>query len=282
MDPVAIPIAMTPLRERFPVVTQIGGERSDFAGQSFYVAWQQEPLNVPDAADIGGIFVDETMVGVPGPTPTTLGVQVAAPPDSSVQPGDALVFAWPVTNTGGRKDGYRMSLEQTANPPWTLTLDRDLVILDGFDNRQSVVLVNVPPGTSPDSNFVTLRAVSVTVPAITSSAVQVLRKGSGPPTGVGNPALRSVFSLSPARPNPFDRITTIRFVLPRAGDARLDVYDLSGRRIRTLAAGEHDAGPHVVTWDGRESGGSQAASGLYLVRLQAGAFTATRKVLLRN
>ena len=67
-------------------------------------------------------------------------------------------------------------------------------------------------------------------------------------------------------PNPLRWATSIRFDLADAADARLEVFDLSGRRVATLASGPHEAGVYRVRWDGREGGGTVGA-GLYFVRL---------------
>jgi hypothetical protein len=88
------------------------------------------------------------------------------------------------------------------------------------------------------------------------------------------------YSLAPNRPNPFRGGTTIRFGLPQPGRVRLEVHDVSGRRVRTLCDGERPAGVHTVAWRGRDDRGLVVSPGVYFVRLRAGAFTATRKALL--
>ncbi len=64
-------------------------------------------------------------------------------------------------------------------------------------------------------------------------------------------------------PNPFNPATRIDFRLERAGSAELTVYDLAGRRVATLHRGALPAGPHHVTWDGRDAAGQPVPSGLY-------------------
>jgi hypothetical protein len=72
----------------------------------------------------------------------------------------------------------------------------------------------------------------------------------------------------------------VAFDLPREADVRLDVYDVSGRRVRVLASGPHAAGRHDVAWDRRNGDGSRVASGVYFVRLQAEYGLRTRKVVV--
>jgi hypothetical protein len=86
--------------------------------------------------------------------------------------------------------------------------------------------------------------------------------------------------LDPARPNPFLGATRLSFSLPSAGPANLSVYDVGGRLVATLAAGQLAAGPHQYDWNGRIADGGLAPSGTYLYRLQAGSTTVTRKMAL--
>jgi len=75
--------------------------------------------------------------------------------------------------------------------------------------------------------------------------------------------------LLPNAPNPFNPSTQLRFALDRAGDAALNVYDAQGRLVRAFPAAAYDAGPHALTWDGRDATGRPVASGVYQVRLTA-------------
>jgi hypothetical protein len=89
--------------------------------------------------------------------------------------------------------------------------------------------------------------------------------------------------LWPGAPNPFTTSTAIAFELDRAGEARLEVLDVSGRSVAVLASGSLPAGRHEVIWDGTMSGGRQAGSGIYFLRLRTpgGAVLAQRVVLAR-
>ena len=85
--------------------------------------------------------------------------------------------------------------------------------------------------------------------------------------------------LAPA-PNPFFSATTIGLELAQAGAVSLGVYDVAGRQIRTLVAGERSAGRYQITWDGRNDAGARVASGMYFVRLTSEGRTSTRPLLL--
>lgn len=76
-------------------------------------------------------------------------------------------------------------------------------------------------------------------------------------------------------PNPFNPVTTIHFVIPRAGDVTLSLYDVTGRLVRTLINTAMTAGEHTLNFDG-----SSLPSGLYLAQLQSGDVSATHKLML--
>ncbi len=109
---------------------------------------------------------------------------------------------------------------------------------------------------------------------------QFVIQGDGmvPFSGTGDlpPATR----LAGVQPNPFNPSTTIRFELAKAGPARVRVYDLSGRLVRTLVDEARPAGAQAVAWDGLDGQGRPAASGVYLVRLEAGGVVTSLKASL--
>jgi len=81
-------------------------------------------------------------------------------------------------------------------------------------------------------------------------------------------------------PNPFNPSTNVMFELARSGQARVDVYDVSGRLVRTLVDGFVGAGEQSIVWDGRDRHGSTTASGLYFVRMRAAGVDETAKAVL--
>lgn len=71
-----------------------------------------------------------------------------------------------------------------------------------------------------------------------------------------------------AYPNPFNGRTVLAYELERAGDVRLAVFDISGRRVRTLATGAKERGLHEAVWDGRNDTGGGVPSGVYFYQLE--------------
>lgn len=88
------------------------------------------------------------------------------------------------------------------------------------------------------------------------------------------------FALGANYPNPFNPTTNINFSLPENVNTRLEVYDMTGRLVKTLVRGQLDAGVHTITWNGQDNVGAQVASGVYLYRLQAGTFVQTKTMTL--
>jgi hypothetical protein len=81
-------------------------------------------------------------------------------------------------------------------------------------------------------------------------------------------------------PNPFNPTTSIAFYLPARASVALAIFDVSGARVRLLAADTRPEGKHVVQWDGKNDAGLRVGSGVYYYRLQAGKATLTKKLVV--
>lgn len=145
---------------------------------------------------------------------------------------------------------------------------------------------NVYLGTYGDQFGVTRRASGNAVELLPDDLanVDLVWVGPGSTTAVGDPAPEAdhAFGLSPAVPNPARDATHLRFRLPHAAHAKLELFDSQGRRVRTLADGAHAAGEHTVGWNGRDQQGRAAPAGVYFARLTSdGATRRVRLVLTR-
>jgi subtilisin family serine protease len=92
------------------------------------------------------------------------------------------------------------------------------------------------------------------------------RLGLAGPVRVRWPGSRGAFTLGPAIPNPFQPRTSVVLELPRPGELLAEIYDIAGRKVRTLWEGPMDAGRHRLDWDGTDEAGQPVASGLYFIR----------------
>ena len=93
-------------------------------------------------------------------------------------------------------------------------------------------------------------------------------------------AVPSNYQLHANIPNPFNPTTTIRFDLPGPGRVQLTIHDVTGRLVTTLANEQFTAGSFRETWNGTDDQGRAAASGIYFARLEAGEYTAVRKMVM--
>ncbi|MCI0691928.1 T9SS type A sorting domain-containing protein [candidate division KSB1 bacterium] len=83
------------------------------------------------------------------------------------------------------------------------------------------------------------------------------------------------FYLEQNYPNPFNPSTSIAFALAKAGNVKLEIYNALGQKVATLINGRMSAGQHKATWDARN-----VPSGIYFYKLEAGAFSQTKKMVL--
>jgi hypothetical protein len=157
---------------------------------------------------------------------------------------------WPVTlsarTAGERPDGYRLTL-----------LDRDDGrVVEQADGAWTVMLEADRP----------VRRLRVTLgtEAYTTQATMPFQEPS----------------LETGYPNPFATATRLTYRVPDARTVRIQVFDLLGRKVRTLVQGAAQAGQHTVTWDGRDDAGRRVASGTYLCRMQAGDHVAVQSIVV--
>ena len=90
----------------------------------------------------------------------------------------------------------------------------------------------------------------------------------------------NTFELTQNYPNPFNPSTQIGFALPKASNVRVNIYDITGKLVSSLVNESIAAGKYSVTWNGLNLNGQQVTSGVYIYRIEAGSFTATKKMLM--
>ncbi|MBI5647199.1 MAG: T9SS type A sorting domain-containing protein [Ignavibacteriae bacterium] len=118
-------------------------------------------------------------------------------------------------------------------------------------------------------NVVVANAMNQRIPA----EVLVRKSGTDVPAS---------FDLLGNYPNPFNPSTTISFAVPAQSSVRISVLDMLGREVRTLVSSTVDAGTHSIVWDGLDNHGAAVSSGMFMYRMQAGDFTATRTMTLHK
>ena len=95
-----------------------------------------------------------------------------------------------------------------------------------------------------------------------------------------NATVPQSYQVSQNYPNPFNAETKIFFALPEASFVKLEIYDMLGRHVTTLADAHFDAGIHEIGWDGRSDSGQALSSGIYFYRLKTDSFDQSKKMLM--
>jgi hypothetical protein len=173
-----------------------------------------------------------------------------------------------------------------------VTLQTDPALMAGADPQGRVMLYTPNPyvsGSSVSHWDVSATPNLLMEPAINSdltSSVDLTRyafedigwlpRDTGVPPGTA-PA---VAALQPNAPNPFTRSTSIRFDVPQEAQTDLDVYDISGRLVRSLLHERFSAGSHILVWDGTGADGQRVHGGVYFARLKVDGEVRSRQIVL--
>ncbi|MEJ2535783.1 MAG: T9SS type A sorting domain-containing protein [Calditrichia bacterium] len=88
------------------------------------------------------------------------------------------------------------------------------------------------------------------------------------------------FYLAQNYPNPFNLETVIKYSLPIQSKVTLKIYNVLGEEVRTLVDEVQTLGLRTINWNGQDNHGKPVSSGIYLYRIKAGVFTATKKMVL--
>ena len=88
------------------------------------------------------------------------------------------------------------------------------------------------------------------------------------------------FYLNIACPNPFNSVTKIEYQIPQDSWVSLNIYDVTGRLVKTLLDGKENYGHRSIYWDGRDNCGKLLPDGIYLCQMRAGEYQATKKVIV--
>ena len=106
--------------------------------------------------------------------------------------------------------------------------------------------------------------------------MELISSGSSTPLNENFP---ENFALKPNFPNPFNPSTTIPYELPEVSSIKIDIYDLAGKKIRTLVNNNVEAGFHTCVWNGKNDKGEKIAAGVYIVSMKTRSLFQTRKIV---
>ncbi len=180
---------------------------------------------------------------------------------------DNGAYSFVEVRPAGLTDGFFMSFREESGQ-----VSVAMASATGFtgDGRMAIVRLerrpDSPPGVSIRPSLVEAM-LNEGVPA-----VEIETRGFDP--------VAEDFRLGPASPNPFVRSTVISFTASGTADVAIDVYNVSGRLVRTVFSGPAGAGEHHVEWDGTDSRGARVARGVYFCRMSTRGFSATDKIVV--
>ena len=190
--------------------------------------------------------------------------------------GDEARFINAWSSTGVPLDGFPLVMKDAVRGTPTITdLNKDGkvdIVGVGYDKTVYVWALNAPfnPALAP-------------WPMYKANVAHNGTYGITIPTGTGDqPARAFTTRLEQNYPNPFNPSTRISYEIEAGvrGKVTLNVYDVTGARVRTLVDESAKPGLHTVAWDGRNARGEAVGSGIYFYRLSTPARTFTRKMVL--
>ena len=95
---------------------------------------------------------------------------------------------------------------------------------------------------------------------------------------IGKPV---AFALLPNYPNPFNATTKISYKIPEDNShVKIVIYNSLGQKVKTLIDNIESAGVKVINWDGKDASGNIVSSGIYILRMEAGKFNKSHRMLM--
>ena len=151
-----------------------------------------------------------------------------------------------------------------------------------FSNAVTVPNLNNPStlvsGLEPNSTYYWRVLSKADNGSISSYSTTAAFKTTGT-TAVGeNEVIPTDYELAQNYPNPFNPTTRINFSIPQNSFVSIRVFDILGREVKTLIDQQMTAGSHSVEWNADNNLGGKVSTGMYIYRITAGSFVATRKM----
>ena len=150
-------------------------------------------------------------------------------------------------------------------------------VIDALNNVVSYVAYHSGSGIpASDADYI-IGQINALIASLNAGIVVCCTPSIPHPANPGVATTADALQLQ-ANPNPFRDEVAIRFSLPQAGPATLELFNLNGQRVAALHSGYLDAGQQDFRWNGADGSGQQLSSGIYLVRSQMEDATLTQKV----
>ena len=189
--------------------------------------------------------------------------------DATPYPAPRLTYRrWYTNDAGGAADdSFLVQISSDGGTSWALLESVTTSVADWIPASINIASA----ATVTDSMRLRFVAIDTGANSIVEAAIDDVRiiQDVADVPDPGESATESArLQLYRSGPNPFDESATLRFDIPHAAPVRVEVFDVQGRRVRTLHKGWLNAGPHKLIWDGRDDRGFPVASGIYFSRLE--------------
>jgi hypothetical protein len=206
-------------------------------------------------------------------------VDVTKGSNVSGQPGTWVEVHFTLTNESSSPSAVEAIVSSTLG--WALETNHWALVLEAGEVADLQTSVMIPPGAPHVTDLLTCTAFLPADPTQTDHD-WLYAETEAATTGVGGREDLAL-AMMPAVPNPLVGQTTLRFVLPAEGPVELGIYDVAGRRVRTLMRpgdGTVAAGVHTARWNGTDEHGARVASGVYFARLRAAERGVVRRIVV--
>ncbi|UCC79696.1 MAG: S8 family peptidase, partial [Candidatus Zixiibacteriota bacterium] len=189
-----------------------------------------------------------------------------------------------ILNSEGACSFKALRNDSEVDPPHFTTADKWTYMNSGFSDTAITELVNasmmlttgpfdIPSGSSVTAAIAILGSYNLDgLQAIADAA----RAKYSSMTDINNTSeKRLAFDIGENYPNPFNTITVIHYSLPVPAVVKIDIFDILGRKVKTLLNEQKQAGCHQASWNA-----NKVSSGIYFYRIQAGDYLETKKMVL--
>lgn len=185
-------------------------------------------------------------------------------------------WRWYVNDAGSNPgtDTLRVEISNNNGSTWKV-LEKVLQSQGAWVNKTIAVSSLLPPTATMRVRFI---AEDLGGGSVVEAAMDDFMVFDQAPTAAVPPVTFN--RLYPNVPNPFNPSTTVRFDLERPSRTTIRIHDVRGRLVRSLVNGPVEAGTHTAIWNGRDDRGRAVASGVYVLRLEAGEYRASRRIVL--
>jgi hypothetical protein len=210
--------------------------------------------------------------------PTWMFKVEAFPDTQTITQGNLTTYGVTIVPNQGFSAPCSLFVQFVGGLPSGVTADFDSNPIPPNDTSILTITTSLP-STPPDTYDLAIIAVHIRQKDTTHVAL-IVEQGTNVDQEGDQPNIPEKFALFQNHPNPFNPETEISYCLSEGCEVRLIIYNILGRKVKTLFEGYQDAGMKTLVWDGKDDHGGQLSSGIYFYRLQAGTFSQTRKMNL--